>query len=216
MSDERMDEAVSGLARSYNAPPPTPRDEMWRAIEARLDRREERVVPIERARRAPAPFHRFVGWAVAAAALLVLGIGIGRMTAPHHPGVILASSGERSQLLRTAALEHLGRSESLLTLVRADARAGRIDPHALGVARNLLTGTRLLLDAPGETDPAMRSLLEDLEFVLMQVVGAEESELKGNRDAGTELNLALRGMDERAVLPRIQAVIPSGTWRSGT
>ncbi len=216
MPDERIDEAVSELARSYNVPLPTPRDEMWRAIEAGLDRAAERVVPIERARRAPAAFHRLVGWAVAAAALLVLGIGIGRMTAPHSPGLVLAPSGERSELLRTAALEHLSRSESLLTLVRADARSGRTDPHALRVARNLLIGTRVLLDAPDETDPAMRSLLEDLEFVLMQVVGAEESEVKGGHDAGTELNLALRGMDERAVLPRIQAVIPSGAWRPGT
>jgi hypothetical protein len=216
MADERMDEAVVELARSYNAPPPTPRDEMWKALEERLGRTEGDVIPLARARRVPVAFHRLAGWGVAAAALLVMGIGIGRMTVPHGGGVLLASPSERSELLRTVALEHLGRSESLLTLVRADARAGRMDPHALGLARDLLTETRLILDAPDERDPSMRGLLEDLEFVLMQVVGAEESEVKGRHDAGAELSLALRGMDERAVLPRIQAVVPPGTGRSGT
>ncbi len=216
MSEDRLDEALAELRRSYNAPPPTPRDEMWSVIERRSAAAGAGVIPLERARRVPQTFHKLVGWGVAAAALLVLGIGIGRRTAPLPAGVVLAPASERAGLLRTVALDHLGRSESLLTLVRADARAGRMDPHALALARELLTETRLLLDAPGEKDPAMRELLEDLEFVLMQVVGAEESEVKGKHDAGTELNLALQGMNERAVLPRIQAVMPSGTGRSGT
>ncbi len=219
MSDERMDELIASLARDYNAPPETPREEMWTALEAKLRSPERGVIALDRARRAaPGTFHRFAGWAVAAAALLVLGVGIGRMTAPAGSGPAPVTPQERAALVHMVTVEHLGRSESLLTLVRADARSGRVDPHVLGLARDLLTQTRLLLDTPqdGREDPTMRSLLEDLELVLVQVVGAEDSEVKGTKDAGTELNLALHGMDERAVLSRIRAVMPSGLGLSGT
>lgn len=216
MPDDRIDKALAELLGSYNAPPETPREEMWAALQKRLPEPRSDDFRLERARRLRGSFHRPFGWAVAAAALLMLGIGIGRMTAPSTPGVILGSGAERSELLRTAALQHLGRSESLLALVRADAHSGRLDPQALGQSRSLLTETRLLLDASHGTDPRMRELLKDLEFVLMQVVGAEESEVKGAGDAQTELDLAVRGMDQRELLPRIEAIIPGGPGRAGT
>ena len=222
MSEERMDDLIASLARDYNAPPETPREEMWTVLEAKLNRREGEVIPLERAHReSPGTFHRTAGWAVAAAAVLVLGIGIGRMTATKESAgsaAVAISAAQRASLVHTVTLAHLGRSESLLTLVRADARSGRVDPHVLGLARDLLTETRLLLDTPQdqEADPEMRSLLEDLELVLVQVVGAEDSQVSGDRDARTELSLALQGMNERAVLPRIQAAMPSGPGLSGT
>jgi len=224
-SEERMDELIASLARDYNPPPETPREEMWAALEGKMRARDRRgvVIPLDlEGREAAGGFHRVVGWVVAAAALLVLGIGIGRMTAPFGASggkdAQFVSLAERASLLHVATVEHLGRSESLLTLVRADARAGRVDPHVLGLARDLLTETRLLLDRPGERkgDSEMRSLLEDLELVLVQVVGAEDSEVEGNLDVGTELRLALQGMDERAVLSRIQAAMPSGPGLPGT
>jgi len=226
MSEERLDELIAQLADDYNAPPETPREEIWAALEAELrvrDGRRGAVIPIDRGRPAGAQgFHRVAGWAVAAAALLVLGVGIGRMTAPVGSAegnqALAVSPAERASLVHVATVEHLGRSESLLTLVRADASTGRVDPHVRRLARDLLTETRLLLDTPQDQkgDPEMRSLLEDLELVLVQVVGAEDSEVDGKRDAGTELRLALQGMDERAVLPRIQAAMPSGPGLPGT
>jgi len=61
---------------------------------------------------------------------------------------------------------------------------------------------------PGD-DPEMEGLLEDLELVLVQIVGA--AELGSGQDARmrTELSLAMRGLEEGEVLPRIQAALPN-------
>jgi hypothetical protein len=108
-----------------------------------------------------------------------------------------------------AALEHLGRSESLLAMVRADAREGRVDPAVAPWARNLLVETRLLLDARRGADPTLDGLLAELELVLTQIVGVTETGSDEGR-MRTELDLTVGGMDEREVLTRIRAAIPTG------
>jgi len=216
MQQEPMDEFVGRLRYAYHVPPDTPREEIWAGIEARLAQSSPDVIPIAWGlRRHGAPSRRLMGWAAAAAAMLVLGIGIGRMTAP-VPQETAAAVETDTDLLRLAALEHLGRTESLLTLVRADARSGRVDPEVGEWAASLLSQTRLLLDRPGAVDPTMQGLLEDLELVLMQIVGVADAEGSDEARARSELNLALEGIEEREVLPRIQAVIPAGTGLAGT
>lgn len=224
---ERRDEVsdfVDGLRESYNPPPETPREEMWAALEAALEgradagaRRTAQVVSLDarRFRRGPGP-RWVVGWAVAAAALLVLGIGIGRvsMRAPTRPAAVADVPDPTA--MRLAAVEHLGQTESLLTLVRADARTGRLDPQVGPWARNLLAQTRLLLDAPEETDPTMRRMLEDLELVLVQIAGVTDTGTHDATRTRTELNLALKGLEDRDLMPRIQAMVPAGSVLSGT
>lgn len=219
------EDLVEELRASYNAPPETPRQEMWAAIEAALrspggaaSTRGAAVVSLEaeRARRRPAT-HRVAGWAVAAAALLVLGVGIGRMSVPLPRQAATATADVPDPTaMHLAAVEHLGQTESLLTLVQADGRAGRLDPQVGPWARNLLAQTRLLLDAPDQKDPAMKQLLEDLELVLVQVVGVADTGGHNAARTRTELNLALQGLQDRDVLPRIQAVVPAGSLMSGT
>jgi len=225
MSEERWNEMIGRVRERYHAPTETPREEMWRAIEAGMraggplaeasaDGGGEvaagggDVVDLaaERARRSPA---RPMMWAAAAAAVLVLGIGIGRGTAPvvvEAPPVAARDAGSG---LAMAAREHLGRTESLLTMVRADARTGALDPATSRWARELLAETRLLLDAQTGGDPAMDELLQDLELVLVQIVGVTELGAGGDPRASTELDLALRGLEEGEVLPRIQAALPA-------
>jgi len=125
-------------------------------------------------------------------------------------------AGPSSEVLRAAAVQHLARTESLLTLVRADARAGRVEPSLGSWARGLLSQTRLLMDAQGGADPAMAELLGDLELVLVQIVGAANADIGDSAKVRSELNLALDGMEEREVLPRIQAVVPAGPRFVGT
>ena len=121
----------------------------------------------------------------------------------------------QASVARAAALEHLGRSESLLTMVRADARSGSVDPGVSKWARELLTETRLLMDLPEADDAVVLELLEDLELVLVQIVGVAEA--KGDPvDDRSELALALEGLEERDVLARIQAVLPAGPGLAGT
>lgn len=240
MSDERLNEALDRAREAYNDPPETPREEIWREIEARLaatggaDERpgaEPRsgdavgqVVPLdrERARRRRSP--RIAGWAAAAAAVLALGIGIGRMSVSDPASTGAAGEGEvasaveeaersarmPSPALRTVAMDHLSRSESLLTLVRSDARSGRVDGEVGAWGRGLLTETRLLLDSPAGEDPALRALLEDLELIFAQVAVLSEGD--GSEDGGwarQELRLIAEGLDEQDMLSRIQAVLPA-------
>lgn len=215
--DERTDKALIDRVRStYNVPGETPRDSMWSVVSAKIS--EHQVVDIATARAAQGSggSGRWAGWAVAAAAVLVLGVGIGRMTVPVTTEVAV-SSGTRqagSESLALAAQEHLGRTESLLTMVRADARNGTVDPATAGWAKELLSETRMLMDAPSGSDAAVQDLLLDLELLLIQIAWVSETGSMDEARARTELELTLRSLEEGEVLPRIQAAMPAGM--SGT
>lgn len=155
-----------------------------------------------------------LAWAVAAAAVLVVGIGIGRWSAPGAvsvPGPAAPTataptpSTAGSPSLELAARRHLGQTESLLATVRADALTGRMDPSVGPWARSLLLETRLLMDArTGEQDEVQR-LLSDLELVLVQIVGAAEGDGFDEERLRTELDLAVRSLEEREMLTRIRS-----------
>lgn len=216
MEEREMDDLVRMIRDEYNPPPPAPREEMWAVIQGSLEPRGEVLDDLARARRRRAPW-REIGWAAAASVVLALGVGIGRMTAPApgDPGAVAAAADGAGSPLRLAAVEHLGRSESLLRLVRADGRAGRVDPATGAWARSLLTETRLLLDSEAGDDAAMRALLQDLELVLVQVSAVAEA--RGDEDRFlSELTLALEGIEQREVLTRLQAVTPSMPGMAGT
>lgn len=211
MSDDRLEELLGTIRETYNRPPETPRDEMWARIEARLRPSEAGVVDLlrERARRkwlTPAS----AGWAAAAAVVLAVGIGIGRITAlPTVGGVEAAVDEPAASTLAYAAAEHLERSELFLRMVRDDARNGRVDDVTRDWAEGLLAETRMLIDADeGARDPTLEELLEDLELVLAQIVGAGGSEGMERGRTQSELRLALRGLEEREIIPRIGAVTP--------
>ena len=214
MSDGDLDRMWDELKDRYNVPGETPREAMWSAISDRLDGEggttgaaPDGVVDLAEARaHRRESANRPLGWAVAAAAVLMLGIGIGRMTAPPMAQSVVAEAMAPAAL-SLAAREHLGRTESLLTMVRADARAGRVDPMTAEWAKAMLAQTRLLLDVQDGGEPAVADLLLDLELVLAQIVGVAEATNEGT--APTELGLALQSLEEGEVLPRIQAVLPN-------
>jgi len=218
MSDERMDAMLEQVRASYNVPNEAPREEMWRAISGRMGgaQTDTDVIDFARARaRRPAAPTRTVGWAVAAAAVLVLGVGIGRMTSPGAAGsASVVNTEATSGSLALVAQEHLGRTESLLTMVRADARAGSIDPLTAQWASGLLSQTRMLIDALGGGNPPVDDLLLDLELMLIQIVEVAETGSMDEARARTELELALRSLESGQLLLRIQGVLPvqfSGT-----
>jgi len=164
--DEKFTKWLQETAKGYNAPRATPRDEMWARIQAA---RIRRIRP-------------WMRWGLAAAALLVLGIGIGRWTAKQQTqngtnSTVAAGSDNSGVVYQVAATQYLSRTETFLTGFRADLRAGHVDARFMGQARDLITTTRLLLDSPAADDPRMRALLEDLELVLVQI-----SQLEAGRD----------------------------------
>jgi hypothetical protein len=205
MMDDRFDELVRGAAREYHTPPETPREVIWARIEAVRRERAAR----RRVRRAE--YLVWARWGVGLAAALAIGIGIGRY-APRGGGgpaatgpaaAVPAEAAGPRVVYRVAATEHLSRAEIFLTSFRAEAQ-GRSDASFWSGAGELLVGTRLLLDSPAAEDPVLRSLLEDLELVLVQVVRLAEDR------GGVELELVSEGLERGGLLERLRTVIPAG------
>lgn len=194
--EDRLDELLRAAARDYHLPPEPPREAMWAAIQAqrRWYRRPWARPP------------RPLVWIAAAAAVLVLGVGIGRIsitTAPAGPQVWEAR-GVSTTAYRLTAIEHLSQSEAFLTLFRTSARGGVDERLASATARQLLSSNRLLLDSPAGRDRKMRLLLEDLELVLAEIAQlAPEPHEK-------DLELIKEGIERGGVLPRIRIAVPAG------
>jgi len=170
---------------------------MWARIEAA--RRDKRVIELR-------PWLR---WAVAAAAVLAIGIGIGRWTANHSPvtnsAVVASATDSTTELVyEVAATQYLSRTEAFLTSFRSDARRGANAARFAAQARDLLTTTQLMLDSPAGDNPRFRPLLEDLELVLVQI-----SQL-GVRGEANETDLIRQGMNQSNVLPKLRSAIPAG------
>src|SRR5262245_4141953 len=181
MDDDPLDESLRAAARDYHRPPEAPRQAMWREI--------ERARRLDRAQR-PAP-RRWIPWA-AAAAVLGLGIGIGRMWEQAKP---LPEPGRSAVAIqpettprvnetayRLATAERLGQAAAFLTLFRASVRTGSQERLASATARELLATNRLLLDSPAAQDRKIRLLLEDLELVLAEIAQLTPEAPAGDRE----------------------------------
>ena len=202
MMDERedkIDEQLRQAAQDYHRPPATPRDEMWAAI-VRRRAEPKRVIPLR----------PWLKWGLGIAAVLALGIGIGRWSMPGTgtpSSTAIAERGDTalpaSLAYQVAATQYLSRTEALLTGFRADG----MDPQVVRSARELLETTRLMLDSPAAQDPRLRALLEDLELVLAQIAGLARLPQGGGAE---EMNLITQGLEQRGVMPRLRTAIPAG------
>jgi hypothetical protein len=207
---DELDEELRAALRAYRLPPEPPLEDMWQAIESRqfgVSRAERRTFR----RHAPA-------W-LAAAATLVLGVGIGRYAVPSQSEAPVAIQTEavrpnappgRGMVLHDAQLDipyevatsrYLGQTAALLIALPDEARTGQVDAQFAAQARDLLQTTRLLLDSQAGDDPDLRALLSDLELVLAQVAG-----LRSGHDRD-ELDLITGALEQRDVLPRLQSVV---------
>jgi len=201
MLDDRFDDRLRELARDYNQPPETPREEMWAAIQAGRRRRFWAVRPYLR---------RPVRLAAGIAALLALGIGLGRLTVqrptpvPTPVNLAVETPRARGTAYQIATTEHLSQSETFLTLFRASLGSGGNERLASATARQLLATNRLLLDSPAAADARTRLLLQDLELVLAEI--AQLSSQPKARD----LDLITEGLEQGGVLSRLRTAVPSG------
>jgi len=195
--DPKFDAWLKDVAKSYHSPLPTPHEEMWKRIQE--TRRNRHVIEIR-------PWMR---WALAAAAVLVIGIGIGRWTAHQSaavniPVVASADNARSDVAYQVAAQQYLARTEVLLTDFRAQSGRGQLDPQFIASARDLLTTTRLMLDSPAANDPRLQPLLEDLELVLAQI-----SQLPRESGRKNEMDLINQGLNQRSVLTRLRTASPA-------
>jgi hypothetical protein len=107
---------------------------------------------------------------------------------------------------RVATAEHLGRVETFLTVFTADAPGGRLSTADFEPpARQLLRRTRILQRSPVTSDDvALRALLDDVEFVLLQIAAFAQA------GGDQELDFVEQGINERSVMLRLRSVLPSG------
>jgi hypothetical protein len=181
--------------------PEPPREAIWAAIDAeRAGRRARGGRRGWTARRA----YRVLPLVIGLAAMLVIGIGIGRgmlLRSPVEPSPIAAAATPDAVPLpyRLAAAQHLSTTEALLAELPIGARVGRTDELA-DWAADLLTRTRLLLDSPAGDDPELARLLGDLELLLAQI-----ATLAGDRGEN-EIEMIQDGMERNDVMLRLRTV----------
>ena len=201
MPDDRWDDLLRDAARDYNTPPEPPRAEMWERITAA--RKEGRMEGVP-------SFPRSLRWPAAIAALLAIGVGLGRlsMSEPEpavQPPVASEVAPSGSDIAyRMVATEHLAQSEAFLTLFRASVRRGGTEQAASATARQLLATNRLLLDSPAGDDERTRLLLQDLELVLAQITQLSP------RPSSPDLDLITEGLEGGGVMSRLRTAVPSG------
>ena len=207
MDEKRFDEVLRDLPRSFNPPHQPPLDDMWAVIEdAHFN--APAAVPSHRGTITRAPW-------LAAAAALVIGVGIGRyvprsakITDTLSPAPKVASVSQTASdtsavvdAYRDQTSHYLGQAAALLISLPAKDASGKADPGFAGKAAELLVTTRLLMDSPAAQDPKLRSLLEDLELVLVQI-----ARLRSERSRG-DLDLIHQAVEQGDVLSRLNSAV---------
>ena len=230
---DRLDELLRDAAVTYNRPPDErnmPLEIMWQAVEAEaFPRRTFGLTSnawrmAQGATAASRHLRRFMVPAVAAAALLI-GIGIGRMSlgtsalrgtvhraesaAVKPPSAGMASApapaaDAPSQPFDAATARYLGQTAALLNALPSETSNSHPDRRFIMRANELLLTTRLLLDSQAASDASLRNLLEDLELVLVQVVRLQ-SEREHSRQ--TDLELIQQALDQHDVMPRLRTAV---------
>lgn len=206
MEENRFDDLLSDLPRSFKAPPKPPLDEMWRVIE---DSHFNAPVAVPR----QGTVTSRIPW-LAAAATLLIGIGIGyylpsEKSEPASGSVSpLAASAPApgdapgvAGAYRDQTSQYLGQTAALLISLPAEGAIDRSDARFAGKASDLLVTTRLLMDSPAAQDQKFRGLLEDLELVLVQI-----ARLRTERNR-SDLDLIHQTVEQGDVLERVNSAV---------
>jgi uncharacterized membrane-anchored protein YhcB (DUF1043 family) len=209
MDDNRFNDVIRDLPRTFTNPPDPPLDEMWAVIEAaHFD--APASISTRRSMLSRTPW-------LAAAAALVIGIGIGRYlpratkkggdsplpTATASAKSITTNSDTSAvaDVYRDQTSRYLGQTAALLISLPAKDATGKTDATFARRAADLLVTTRLLIDSPAAQDPKLRSLLEDLELVLVQI-----ARLRGERSK-SDLDLIHQAVEQGDVLSRLNSAV---------
>ena len=214
MNDEKFADLMRTAGQDYNRPPDLPPlDEMWLAIE------RARTAPLQVVEDEPHPFRQPAkrSWLSSTwlrmAAMLALGLALGRITATRQssaaPTVATANAVETRNPgttrvpgeYREVTNEYLGQTAALLISLPGELDNKRTDSAFVTRADELLAQTRRLLDSPAATDPELRTLFEDLELVLVQVV-----RLPREHDR-TRIELLNQALQQRAVISRLRNAV---------
>jgi hypothetical protein len=206
--DDQLPDGARLAARGYNNPPELSKadfDAMWSDIEAEAF--TQPVMTLDAGRRSPAagrwvPVTRIAQMA----AVLLLGVVIGRFVVPGETAVapttiaaVPTDSLDIPEPYQATTSRYLGQTAALLVGLPSDG--SRADGDNIGRAKDLLSTTRMLLDSPAASDPRLRTLLEDLELVLAQVVRLQAGQ------SGDELDFIRQALEQRDVMPRLRTAV---------
>jgi hypothetical protein len=207
MKDEAFDELMRDAALTYNRPPDViPLDQMWDEVVRRtgIAQRSQDRQNRPRFRTSGVWTHR-LSW-LRTAAVLAVGLALGRASAvlwrpAAEPPAGTAATADVSPEYTPVTDRYLGQAAALLISLPGELPARRADSTFVAGARDLLLQTRLLLDSPAITDVALRTLLEDLEVVLIQLVRLQEDpdQLK--------LELFHESLENSDVIPRLRNAV---------
>jgi hypothetical protein len=206
MTEEKFEDFLKRALDDLEPVPTPPREAMWAQIDEarRFQRKAERTTP----RRV------WLNWGVGLAAMLAVGIGIGRMTAreqivPPTTGVAVNEGNRPNRTTyQVAVAQHLSKADALLTSFRTQPDNATPDPQLAKFARDLLSTTQLLMDSPAGEDPLVAALLTDLELILVQIAHTATA-------SPDERAIIEDGIDKTAVLPRLRAKA-AGPVQAGT
>lgn len=199
LTDEQLDRLLASARDQWRATDEPDHDALWERIELQC---------FDRALQTPPSPWRTTNWRRMGviAATLVIGVGVGRFTAPGATDVPSAvaqgqstpSGLSASDPMHVTTTTYLGETAALLASLARDGGEGALDARFANHAATLLSTTRLLLDSPSSSDPALRALLDDLELVLAQI-----ARLPSRRD-GEELEFIKEAIAARDVVPRLR------------
>ena len=204
MNDEHLDKLIASARDSYRVAPEPQLDTMWAAIDAELSGAPTRWQVTQRSTR-----WGIVG--IAAAAMLVLGVGLGRWsatpaaTAPRDGNTVasrdMRGPSDVAEPLQRETSNYLGATEVLLTDLQDSSGSGAYANQA----NALLVKTRLLLDSPAAHDRRLHDLLEDLELVLAQIATLRGQDTSPRNAA--DLQLIRSALANRDLVPRLRTAV---------
>jgi len=209
---------IGEVAREHLDSPEVPRDRMWERIDAA--RVEHRGVLQPEFTPRPRPAWRYVRLAAGIAAVLLVGVLIGRTiqdpgtipsgtpvagTEVQGPGLHDPAAIER-EVYGLAANDLFGRADFLLT----DFKVRGCDSGDLAAvpewAGGMLVQTRLLMGTPVADDPVVSELLDELELVLAQIVGLSRD------NCARDMAWIRSGLENRSTIDRLRRMTgPGGT-----
>jgi hypothetical protein len=173
------------------------REEMWTFVSASWTQQAARQRRVQKT-------YAWTGVGLGLAAMLVVGVFIGRSTSvvedPASPAVAIRADAVRagqpiSTPLRVAVGEHFRKVETLLLLFES---SDRTDAELMGLARELAATSRMLMASDAGRDAEVRSMLLDLELLLVQIArlvdGTDMSEAEVIKD----------GIIETEAVPRMR------------
>ena len=201
------DKELNKMARSHNPPPEVPRDRMWEKIDAARSDRRGVLEPDFTPRRSPV--FRIIRIAAGVAAILVLGVFIGRMSEQQPVPISVpvavrqvetSDPDIKKDIYRLAARDLFSRADYLLTDFKVRS-CGKDDMSEVPAwAGGMLVQTRLLMDTDVAEDIEMKNLLDELELVLAQIVGLSRD------NCARDMAWIRQGLQERSTIDRLRTV----------